>query len=142
MARRTTRIDAEFGGLIRPLARRGFGKAAAWAAGVACYVLIATTVPVSAQVAGIGTDVAVPGTAITSAITLSGTLTPGSPTNTQGYFVANGATLTVNTSVFQNFSTSGGAGSAGGGLGAGGAIFIDTGGTVVLNNTSFSRITA
>ena len=40
--------------------------------------------------------------------------------------------------LFQNFSTSGGAGS-GGGLGAGGAIFIDTGGTVVLNNTSFSH---
>ena len=56
----------------------------------------------------------------------------------QGYFVGNGATLTVNNSVFQNFSTSGGSGS-GGGLGAGGAIFIDTGGSVVLNNTSFSH---
>jgi fibronectin-binding autotransporter adhesin len=136
MARRITKTSATpGGGFAGPLARRGFGKAAAWVAGVALFCALVSTVPASAQISGVGTDVSVPGTPITGNTTLN-TVSDGA--GGQGYFVANGATLTVNSSVFQNFSTSGGSGS-GGGLGAGGAIFIDNGGTVVLNNTSFSH---
>ena len=67
--------------------------------------------------------------------TLTGTIDGG---NGPGYYVTGGATLTVNNASLQNFTTTGGSGS-GGGLGAGGAIFIDTGGTVVLNSSSFSH---
>jgi fibronectin-binding autotransporter adhesin len=134
MVKRATKTSAALGGLTRPLARRGLGKPAALAGRVALsYALITSTVPASAQVPNIGTEVSVPGTAITSNTTLN---TVSNGNGGAGFFVANGATLTVNNSVFQNYSTSGGGGS-GGGLGAGGAIFIDTGGTVVLNNTSF-----
>jgi fibronectin-binding autotransporter adhesin len=137
MVRRITRTSTAFGGgSNRPLARRGFGKSAAWVGGVAlCHALITSTVPASAQVAGVGTEFSAPGTTITGTTTLSGTLNGAGGS---GFFVANGATLTVNNGLLQNFTTSGGSGS-GGGLGAGGAIFIDTGGTVVLNNTSFSH---
>ena len=136
MARRTTKTSAALGGgFASPLGRRGIGKAAAWIGGVALFCALVSAVPASAQISGIGSDVSVPGTPITGNTTLN-TVSDGA--GGQGYFVANGATLTVNNSVFQNFSTSGGAGS-GGGLGAGGAIFIDNGGTVVLNNTSFSH---
>jgi len=135
MVRRITKTGAAPGGLAGSLARRGFGKAAASVGGVALFCALVSAVPASAQISGIGTDVSVPGTAITGTTTLN-TVSDGA--GGQGYFVANGATLTVNNSTFQNFTTSGGSGS-GGGLGAGGAIFIDTGGTVVLNNTSFSH---
>jgi fibronectin-binding autotransporter adhesin len=135
MVRRITKTGAAPGGFASPLAHRGFGKAAAWVGGVALFCALVSTVPASAQIAGIGTDVSVPGTAVTGTATLN-TVSDGG--GGQGYFVANGATLTVNNSTFQNFTTSGGSGS-GGGLGAGGAIFIDNGGTVVLNNTSFSH---
>jgi fibronectin-binding autotransporter adhesin len=135
MVRRITKTGAAPGGFAGSLARRGFGKAAAWVGGVALFCALVSAVPASAQISGIGTDVSVPGTAITGNTTLN-TVSDGG--GGQGYFVANGATLTVNNSTFQNFTTSGGSGS-GGGLGAGGAIFIDNGGTVVLNNTSFSH---
>lgn len=150
MVRRTTRTSAALGGgFASPLARRSFGKAAAWAAGVACYTLITSAIPASAQIANIcstgncttSSEVSTAGTAITGATTLSGPLSPGSPTNSTGFFVAGGGTLTINNGLLQNFSTSGGSGS-GGGLGAGGAIFIDNGGAVFLNNTSFSHNSA
>ena len=95
---------------------------------------ITSTLPASAQVASIPGQVTVPN-AITGSTVLSGTLNGG---NGAGYFVANGATLTINNGLLENFTTSGGSGS-GGGLGAGGAIFVDTGGTVVLNGTSFAH---
>src|SRR5262249_44925517 len=118
---------------------RRFGKPAALAGRVALsYALITSTVPASAQVPNIGGDVGVPGTAITANTALSGTLDGGGG---QGFFVANGATLSINNGLLQNYATRGGDGS-GGGLGAGGAIFIDTGGTVVLNNTSLSHNSA
>ena len=94
------------GGSARPLAGRSFCKSTAWVLG-ASLALFASIVPASAQLQNIGTDVAVPGTAITANTTLSGTLDGGGH---QGYFVATGATLTVNSSTFQNFTTSGGAG--------------------------------
>lgn len=137
MVRPVTKTGAgRCGEIARLLARRSFGKAAAWVASVALFCAVLSTVPASAQIAGIGTDVSVPGTAITPGTTTLNSVSDGA--GGQGYFVASGATLTVNNSTFQNFTTSGGAGS-GGGLGAGGAIFIDNGGTVVLNNTSFSH---
>jgi fibronectin-binding autotransporter adhesin len=52
-----------------------------------------------------------------------------------GYFVTNGAALTINGGTLQNFTTSGGSGS-GGGAGLGGAIFIDSGSAVTLNGVS------
>jgi hypothetical protein len=114
MTRRTTRISAAFGGgFASTLARHDFGRAAAWVAGVALFCALVSTVPASAQISGIGNNVSVPGTAITGNTTLN-TVTDGG--GGQGYFVASGATLTVNNSAFQNFATSGGAGS-GGGLG-------------------------
>ncbi len=135
MARGKTKARAALVGWIRPLARHGFGKPVALTARLAlCYALVTATMPASAQVPP---PVTVPN-AVTGNTTLTGTLNGnGGP----GYFVTNGATLTINNGLLQNFTTSGGSGS-GGGLGAGGAIFIDTGGTVVLNNTSFSHNTA
>src|ERR1700691_4242900 len=103
MVRRTTRTStASGGGLTRLLARRGFGKPAAWVGGVAlCYALITSTVPVSAQIQSIcsspnctaSNQVLIGGTAITSSnsMTLSGTLDGGGG---QGFFVAQGGTLT------------------------------------------------
>ncbi len=68
--------------------------------------------------------------------TISGTIDGN---NAPGYFV-NG-TLTVNLGTLQNFTTTGGGGSGGGG-GFGGAIFVNTGGSAVLNGTSFANNTA
>ncbi|MDR3468889.1 MAG: hypothetical protein P4M07_23420, partial [Xanthobacteraceae bacterium] len=99
--------------------------------GCVSYAVLAISLPASAQVP---TPVSVPN-AVNGSTVLSGTIDGH---NGAGYFVANGGTLTVNNGLLQNFTTSGGAGS-GGGLGAGGAIFIDSGGTVVLNNTSFAH---
>src|SRR5580698_5222523 len=129
MVMRITKISAApGGGSARPLARRDCGKFAAWVLG-ASVALFASIAPASAQLQNIGTEVSVPGTAITANTTLSGTLDGGGH---QGYFVASGATLTVNNGSLQNFAANGGSGS-GGGLGAGGAIFIDNGGKVVPN---------
>lgn len=55
---------------------------------------------------------------------------------TTGYFVKSGS-LTISNATVQNFTTTGGTGS-GGGAGLGGAVFINTGATVVLNNVSFT----
>lgn len=55
---------------------------------------------------------------------------------TTGYFVKSGS-LTISNATVQNFTTTGGAGS-GGGAGLGGAVFVNTGATVVLNNVSFT----
>ncbi|WP_395747178.1 autotransporter-associated beta strand repeat-containing protein [Prosthecobacter sp.] len=52
-----------------------------------------------------------------------------------GYFVSSG-TLNISDVTLQNFSTHGGDGS-GGGAGMGGALFINTGATVTLNNVNF-----
>ena len=88
-------------------------------AGSICFGLIVPfgIAPASAQ------------TLVTGNTNLSGTINGG---NAAGYFVSGGGTLTVNNGILQNFTTTGGAGS-GGGLGAGGAIFINSGGTAILN---------
>ena len=52
-----------------------------------------------------------------------------------GYFLQSGS-LTISNLTLQNFSTHGGDGS-GGGAGMGGALFINTGATVTLNNVNF-----
>jgi fibronectin-binding autotransporter adhesin len=52
-----------------------------------------------------------------------------------GYFVQSG-TLTISNATLTNFSTQGGTGS-GGGAGMGGALFINSGATVTLNNVNF-----
>ena len=52
-----------------------------------------------------------------------------------GYFVQSGS-LTINNATLQNFQTKGGAGS-GGGAGLGGAVFVNQGATVTLNNVNF-----
>ncbi len=52
-----------------------------------------------------------------------------------GYFVKGGS-LTISNATLQNFSTAGGDGS-GGGAGLGGAIFVNSGATVTLNNVNF-----
>jgi fibronectin-binding autotransporter adhesin len=98
---------------------------------------VAFSLPAYAQVSN-GDVSGISGTAITGNTTLSGTLNGN---NGAGYFVTSTGTLTINNGLLENFTTSGGSGS-GGGLGAGGAIFIDTGGTVILNGTSFSHDTA
>jgi hypothetical protein len=53
-----------------------------------------------------------------------------------GYFVKAGS-LTISNATIQNFTTTGGAGS-GGGAGLGGALFINDGAAVVLNNVAFT----
>jgi autotransporter-associated beta strand protein len=57
-----------------------------------------------------------------------------------GYLVQSG-TLTVSNGEMTGFVTTGGPGS-GGGAGLGGAVMVDTGGTAVLNDVSFSNNTA
>ena len=54
-----------------------------------------------------------------------------------GYWVQSGGTLNVSNGALQNFITANGAG-GGSGAGFSGAIFVDNGGTVVLNNVSVS----
>lgn len=53
-----------------------------------------------------------------------------------GYFVKSGS-LVLSNATLQNFTTTGGAGS-GGGAGLGGAVFVNSGATVTLNNVNFS----
>jgi len=128
-----TRTSAAGGRMIGRLGCRRVGNPVtllAW--GVACYAAIASGGPAFAQVPDIPSQVTV-ANAITGPVILGGTLNGN---NGPGYFVGSGGTLTINNGLLENYSTTGGSGS-GGGLGAGGAIFIDTGGTVVLNNTSF-----
>jgi fibronectin-binding autotransporter adhesin len=67
-------------------------------------------------------------------IDLGGTTQSGS--NGPGYFVTSTGNLTISNGTLTNYTTTGGEGS-GGGLGAGGAIFIDTGGKVTLNGVNF-----
>lgn len=57
-----------------------------------------------------------------------------------GYFVQSGS-LNISNSTLANFTTTGGTGSGGGG-GMGGAIFINDGASVVLDNVKFSGNTA
>ena len=126
------KANTAIGRTMMRLDRHGVGRPVTlFISGVLCSAAIASSRPASAQVP---TPVTVPN-AITGSTTLSGTLNGN---NSPGYFVANGGTLTINNGLLENFTTSGGSGS-GGGLGAGGAIFIDTGGTVILNGTSFSH---
>ncbi len=58
-----------------------------------------------------------------------------------GGFMVRSGTLTLSNGTLSGFVTTGGAGSGGGG-GLGGAIMVENGGTVVLNNESFSNDTA
>ena len=55
--------------------------------------------------------------------------------NNSGYFVYSGS-LTITDATLTGFTTTGGSGS-GGGAGLGGAIFVNDGATVTLNNVSF-----
>ncbi len=112
-------------------ARKRRDRRLALLGGVAGCAVLVSCLPASAQVPA---PVNVPN-AVTGSTVLTGTIDGG---NGPGYFVTSGGTLTVNNATLQGFTTSGGAGS-GGGLGAGGAIFIDTGGAVVLNNTNFAH---
>lgn len=57
-----------------------------------------------------------------------------------GYFVRSG-TLTVRNGTLENFTTTGGAGS-GGGAGLGGAVFINSGASVLLENVTLTGNTA
>ena len=75
-------------------------------------------------------------TLVNTTQTVSGIIDGG---NRAGYFV-NG-TLTLNNGALQNFNTIGGAGS-GGGAGLGGAIFVNSGGTAILNSVSLYNNTA
>lgn len=56
-----------------------------------------------------------------------------------GFFVGSGS-LTINDATLTNFQTTGGAGS-GGGAGMGGALFVNEGATVTLNNVNFTNNT-
>jgi len=53
-----------------------------------------------------------------------------------GFFVTSG-TLTISNGTLQNFNATGGQGS-GGGAALGGAVFVNSGATVILNNVNFS----
>jgi fibronectin-binding autotransporter adhesin len=81
------------------------------------------------------------GTVLTGNNTVNGAggIIDGS-SSASGYFVSSG-TLVINDATLQNFVTTGGSGS-GGGAGLGGAIFINSGASVTLNNVSFLSNTA
>ena len=92
---------------------------------------VLSSVSLVALAAGIATP-AQAQTLVNSNTTLSNPTDGG---KNPGYFVTNGAALTINGGTLQNFTTSGGSGS-GGGAGLGGAIFIDSGSAVTLNGVS------
>jgi fibronectin-binding autotransporter adhesin len=94
----------------------------------------AAIVPVLAL---IGANAASAGTLIVSNTTLSG-INNGAQSG--GYQVQSG-TLTINNGTLSNFLTIGGSGS-GGGAGLGGAIFVGSGASAVLNNVTVSGNTA
>jgi fibronectin-binding autotransporter adhesin len=89
-------------------------------------------------VLGLGTDAfadpatPLPGTVLNGSFDVTGSLNGNAST---GYFVESG-TLTAENATFYNFITVGGNGS-GGGAGMGGAIFVNSGASVVLTNVSF-----
>ena len=75
-----------------------------------------------------------PGTLLTGVNVIDkagGTVNGGNGT---GYFVQSGS-LTIDNATLQNFNSTGGDGS-GGGAGLGGAVFVNTGATVTLNNVN------
>ncbi|MGL6001073.1 MAG: autotransporter-associated beta strand repeat-containing protein [Plesiomonas sp.] len=90
-------------------------------------VLIGLSMPVHAVVGGPIQDNAV----------LSGNINGHGST---GYLVESG-TLTVSNAKLSNFTTQGGAGS-GGGAGLGGAIFVNSGATAVIDTVEFNRNSA
>jgi autotransporter-associated beta strand protein len=143
MTSSSTRPGEQIGTMNR---RRHLGRvsrAAAWLLWAAvCSAAVGLSVQAFAQVPNVGSQVLAPNAVIGTGNTLGNTFTSTTlnGANGPGYFVTGGATLSVNNALFENYVTSGGSGS-GGGLGAGGAIFIDTGGSVTLNNTSFTHDT-
>jgi len=94
----------------------------------------AALLALSANAAFAGTGVQA-GTPLTGTNTINANGSVISGTNNTGYFVQSGS-LTVNNATLTNFTTTGGAGS-GGGAGLGGAIFVNTGAAVTLNNVNF-----
>lgn len=97
--------------------------------------LVATTALVSVSVGVL--PAFADGSIVTTDQTLSGVINGD---GSGGYIVQSG-TLTVNSGAMTGFVTTGGEGS-GGGAGLGGAVMVDTGGTVVLNDVNFSNNTA
>lgn len=75
-----------------------------------------------------------PGVLLTGANTLEGNGEVINGDSGTGFFIQNGS-LTISNATLTNFSTQGGTGS-GGGAGLGGAIFVDGGATVTLNNVN------
>ncbi len=75
------------------------------------------------------------GVPLTGANTLDGAGGTISGNSGTGYFVTSGS-LNISNVTLQNFQTTGGAGS-GGGAGMGGALFINSGASVTLNNVNF-----
>jgi autotransporter-associated beta strand protein len=81
-----------------------------------------------------------PGTVLTGTNTINGGGESINGNGGTGYFVKSG-TLTINDATLTNFSTKGGDGS-GGGAGLGGAVFVNSGATLILNNVDFGGNTA
>ena len=81
---------------------------------------------------------AVPGTVLAGSNTFSNTVFDGAFGT--GFFVSSGSFI-VDNATLQNFTTKGGDGS-GGGASMGGAIFINSGASVTLNNVNFLGNTA
>ncbi len=76
-----------------------------------------------------------PGTILTGNNAIDGASGVIDGNHGNGYFINSGS-LTISNATLQNFSTFGGNGS-GGGAALGGALFINTGSTVTLNNVNF-----
>ncbi|HRH99303.1 MAG TPA: hypothetical protein PLB55_25395, partial [Prosthecobacter sp.] len=76
-----------------------------------------------------------PGTVLNGAFSLDGANAIQEGNNANGFFLQSGS-LNLSNLTLQNFNTVGGNGS-GGGAGFGGALFINTGTTVELNNVNF-----
>lgn len=81
-----------------------------------------------------------PGTVFTGTDTLDGSNGTVEGSGSNGYFVQSG-TLNIQNIILRNFKTTGGAGSGGGG-GLGGALFVNDGATVNLDNVTFNANTA
>jgi autotransporter-associated beta strand protein len=97
--------------------------------------LVATTALAGISAAGMAP--AFGQTVVNGNQTLSGAING----NGGGGYVVQSGTLTINTGTVSGFVTTGGSGSGGGG-GLGGAILVEQGSTVVLNNVNFANNTA
>lgn len=115
--------------------KKSVGKASSAHKAVSCAIAAALLAIYSnAACADASSGTVLTGTNAVNATAASGANTIIDGASGTGYFVQSGS-LAISNATLQNFATTGGAGS-GGGAGLGGAVFVNNGASVVLNNVN------